>query len=67
MVNDSHSPISQEEENKKQYTDSDVKRFDCTRKLQHTTGKPLNQILHVVDNNILQKIPILWEDAGMDE
>ena len=27
----------------------------------------MKQILHVVDNNILQNLPILREYAGMDE
>ena len=31
------------------------------------SGKPVKQILHAVDNNILQSIPILREDVRMDE
>ena len=55
----------QVEGNKKQYTDRDVKRDDCARQFQHINGQPINRILHAVDNNILQNIPIFREDDGM--
>ena len=34
---------------------------------QHITVKPIKQILHTVDNNILQNLPIIQEDADMAE
>ena len=67
MVNDSCYPIPQVEEKKKQYTARNVKRADSARWLQNITGQPVKWILHAVDNNILQNIPILWEDIGMAE
>ena len=67
MVNDSHPPIPQVEENNKQYTVHDVKRDDWSIKLQNITGQPINRILHASDKNILQNIPILQEDVVMDE
>ena len=36
-------------------------------RLQQITRRPVKKILHAVDNNILQNIPILWEDFGMAE
>ena len=59
MVNNSHSPILQVEKNKKQYTTSDVKRSESTILFQHITDQLVKQILHAVDNNILQNLPIL--------
>ena len=59
MVNGSRSPTPQVEENKKQYTARHVNRDDYTRKFLNITDQPLRKILHVVDNNILQNIPIL--------
>ena len=67
MVNDSRSPIPQVEEKKKQYTACDVKRDGHARRLQHITGQSVKWILHAVDNNILQNLPILREDVGMYE
>ena len=67
MVNYSYFPIPQLEEKKKQYTVRDVKRDDIARRLQHITVQPTNRILHAVDNNILQNLPILQEDVRMDE
>ena len=63
MVTNSCSPIPQVEENKKQYTTRYVKRADNTRQLQNINGQPLKQILHAVDNNIIQNLPILREDT----
>ena len=51
----------------RQYTARNVNRSNCARQLQHTTGQPVNQILHAVDNNTLYNIPILGEDVVMDE
>ena len=65
MVNYSLSPIPKVEENKKHYTAFFVKKADCARQFQHITVQQVNQILHAVDNNILQNLPILWEDSGM--
>ena len=67
MVNDSHYPIPQLEENKKLYTARDINRVDCARKLQNTTVQPIKQTLHSVDNKILHNLSIFWEDVGMDE
>ena len=38
MVNNSHSPILQVQDNKKRYTTCDIKRTDCARRFQHTTA-----------------------------
>ena len=56
MVKNSHSPIPQLGGNKKQYTPPDVKRADRARQFNHITGQSVNQILHAVDNNILQNL-----------
>ena len=67
LVNDSHSPITQVQDKKERYTARDIKRACCARRFQHITGKPINQILHAVYNNILQNLPILREDVRMSE
>ena len=67
MVNDSRFPIPQVKENNNHYTTRDVKRDDSARQLQHIIGQPIKWILHAVDKNILQNIPILWEYFGMTE
>ena len=67
MVNDSHSPITQVEENNKLYAARYVKRADRARRFQHIAGQPIKQILHASDNNILQNLPILREISRMDE
>ena len=67
MVNDSLSPILKVGENKKNYADRDINRDDGARRFYHITGRPVNIILHVTNNNILQNLPILWEDVGVDE
>ena len=59
MVNNPHTPIPQVEESKKRYTARDTKRACCVRQFQHITGQPIKKILHAVDNNILQNLPIL--------
>ena len=64
IANNSHSPIPQAEEKNKQYTTRDTKR---ERQFQHITDQQVKQILHVVDNNILQNTPILREDFRMTE
>ena len=50
-----------------QYTAHDINRNDCARLFQYITGQPVKQILHAVDNNILQNFPILREDVRMAE
>ena len=65
MVNDSLPPITKEEEKRKWQTSCDLKIVGCARQLQNITDQPMNRILHAVDNNILQNLPILQEDAGM--
>ena len=67
MVNDSCYPIPQEEENKKWYTAHDVKMSGRARQNQHITGQPIKRILHAVDNNILNYLPILRKFVGMAE
>ena len=67
VVNDKHSPIPQIQDKKKGYTALDIKMADSARRLQHITGQPIKLILHAVDNNILQNLPILQEDVGMAE
>ena len=67
MVHDSRSPILQVEEKKKRYTSCDVKRADSARQFQHITSQPINRILHAVDNNILQNLPIMREGIMMTE
>ena len=67
MVNGSRSPIPQVERNNKQYNACDVNNDDRARQFQHITSQPVKRILHVVDKNILQNLPILQKDSGMDE
>ena len=67
MVNDSYSPIPQVQYKKKRYTARDIKWADRASRFQHITGQPIKQILHAVDNNILQNLPILREDVRMAE
>ena len=44
-----------------------VKRPDHKRKFQNINVHLVKWILHAVDNNILQNIPIMWEDIEMPE
>ena len=67
LVNDLHSPIPQVQEKKERYTARNIKRADFARRFQHITGHPIKKILHEVDNNILQNLPILKEDVRMSE
>ena len=67
IVNDLHSPIPQVQDNKERYTVPHIKRADCARHFQHITVQPIKQILHAVDNNILQNLPFLREDVRMAE
>ena len=67
IVNDSHSPIPQVQKKNKVYTASNIKWSGYARQFQKITGQPINRILHSVDNNILQNLPILQEDADLDE
>ena len=67
MVNNSHYTIPQGKENKKQYTTRDGKRDDIAIRCQHITIQPVNWILHAVDNNIFQNLPILLEYFRMNE
>ena len=67
MVNDSHSPIPQVQDKKKGYTARNIKRADHARQFQRITGQTINQILHAVDNNIMQNLPILREDVRISE
>ena len=59
LVNDSHSPIPQVQDKKERNTARDIKRADRARRFQQITGQKIKQILHAVDNNILQNLPIL--------
>ena len=67
VLNESRSPIPQVEGKKKQYTAHYVKRYDCERQFQHINIQPINWVLHAVDNNIMQNLPILQVDVGMAE
>ena len=67
MVNDSHPPIPQVKDNKKGYTTRNIKRADRARQFCHITGKPIQKILHAVNNNTPNNLPILREDLGMAE
>ena len=67
IVNNSYSLIPKVEENKKHYNTCNKKRDDRARPFHHITGQPVKQILNVVDNNMLQNLPIFLEDVGMDE
>ena len=65
LVNNLHSPIPQFQDKNEKYTVRDIKLADRARRFQHITGQPIKGILHAVDNNILQNIPILQEDVRM--
>ena len=67
MVNDYHSPISQVEEKKKQYTAYDVNRAYHERRFHHINDQSVKQILHAFYKKILQNIPIMQKDSRMDE
>ena len=67
LMNDLHSPIPQVQDKKERYTTRDIKRADRARRFQHITGQTIKQILHAVDYNILQNLPILQEDVRMAE
>ena len=67
MVKNSLSTTPQVEENKKHYTDHNVKRYDNEIQFQNITSQPVKKILHTVDNNIIHNLPILWEDVRMNE
>ena len=66
-VNNSNSPIPQMKDKKKGYITRNIKLSDRARRLKHINVHPINLILHAVDNNILQKFPILQEDFRMTE
>ena len=65
LVNDLYSPILQVQDKKERYTARYIKRADLARQFQHITGQTIKQILNAVDDNILQKLPILREDVRM--
>ena len=67
MVNELRSPIPQVEGNKKQYTTRDLNRADRASQFHHITGQPVTRILHAVDTNIVNNIPIIRENVGMAE
>ena len=67
MVNDSYPLIPPVQDKKKIYTFRDIKWADRARQFQYINGQPINQILHEVDNKILQNLPILREGIRMDE
>ena len=67
LVNKSHSPIPKVQDKKERYTARDIKRADRARQFQHINGRPIERILHAVDNNILKNLPILREDVIMAE
>ena len=67
MVNDLRFLNPQVEEKKKQYTACDVNRAYFARQSCHITGQSVKRILNVVDNNVLQNLPILQEDSRVYE
>ena len=67
VVNDSRCPIPKVEGKKKPYNARGVKRNSRTRQFQNITVQPINLILHTVDHNILQNLPILREYVSMAE
>ena len=67
VLNKSWYPIPQAKERRKQYTAHDVNRDDCAKLFQNIASQPVKQILHTVDNYILQNFPILWEYVRMYE
>ena len=67
MMNDSYSPIAQVQYKNKRYTARNIKRADRARQSQNITGQKIKQILHAVDDKILQNLPILREDVRMAE
>ena len=67
MVNDLHYSIPQVQDKKKGYTVRDIRKAYRARQFQHITGQPIKRILHAVDNNILQNLPILREDVRISE
>ena len=62
-----HAPPSHKCGENKQYTACDIKRADCARQFHNINGQSVNRIIHLVDNIILQNIPILREYVGMYE
>ena len=67
FMNDSHYPIPQVQDKKERYTAHNIKRADRARRFKHITGQPIKRILHAVDNNILQNLPILRDDIILAE
>ena len=67
MVNYSRSQIPKLDKKKKHYTACDVNRYYCSRQFRHVTDQPVKQVLHAVDDNILQNIPNVWEYFRMSE
>ena len=67
MANDSNSQIPQVKDKNKGYTNRNIKQADRARQFQNITGQSIKQILHAVNNKILQNLPILQEDVRMAE
>ena len=67
MMKNSHPTIPQVHDKKKIYTACDIKRADHARLFHNITVQQIKQILHAVDNKILQNLPIVQEDIGMSE
>ena len=67
LVKDSHYQMPQVQDKNERYTTCNIKRSGRARQFEHITGQPIKQILHAVDNNILQNLPIMREDVRMAE
>ena len=67
MVNDYHPPILQVQEKNKIYTARNIKWADGARRLQNITGQLIKQILHALNDNTIQNLPILREDVRIAE
>ena len=67
MVNYSYSPITQVEDRNKRYTANNIKIYDHTRRPQNITGKSIKRLFYEIDNNIMQKLPMLQEDNEISE
>ena len=64
MVNYSRSPITLVEGKNKQYTARDLKRSDRARWFQNIAIQKMKRIIHTVDNNTLQNLPIFEKMLG---
>ena len=67
IVNDSHTPHTTSAGQEERIHLPRHKKGWSRKEEPNITGQAIKRILHVVDNNILQNLPILREDFGMAE